>query len=49
MSDGINIEVLEGVEKGDKIKGEKMSKIELMKEKKKQRDAEKKMKKKSDN
>ena len=49
LSDGINIEVLEGVEKGDKIKGEKMSKIELMKEKKKQRDAEKKMKKNSDN
>ncbi|MRT94455.1 efflux RND transporter periplasmic adaptor subunit [Ancylomarina sp. 16SWW S1-10-2] len=49
LSDGINIEVLEGVKKGDKIKGEKMSKIELMKEKKKKRDAENKKEKNSDN
>ena len=40
LSDGINIEILEGVKKGDKIKGEKMSKIKLMKEEKKRRKEE---------
>ncbi len=49
LSDGINIEILEGVKKDDKIKGEKMSKIKLMKEKKKKRDEEKKRKKKKTN
>jgi len=41
LSDGINIEVLEGVTKDDKLKGEKMSKIEMMKEKKKNKEKEK--------
>ena len=34
LSDGINIEVLEGITKDDKLKGEKRKKIEEIKEKK---------------
>ncbi len=45
LSDGINIEVLDGVKKDDKIKGDKMSKVEMMKEaRKKKKEAAKKKK-----
>lgn len=37
LSDGINIEVIEGVTKDDKLKGEKMSKVEMMKERQKEK------------
>jgi len=37
LSDGINIEVLDGVTKDDKLKGEKMSKVEMMKARQKEK------------
>jgi len=51
LSDGINIEILDGITKDDKLKGEKMSKVQQMKEEKEMRKkkAEEKKKKKKSN